>query len=237
MKQGRSSKWIAIVCLAAALLLTMPVPAQAAGSVSYRGQTEGIVFERDGAAVTELFAGFQNVMPGDSLEETVTLRNESPDGKKVMAYLKALTPESGGDFLSQLTLTVSVGTRQLGQDTAERTAKLDNWVLLDALDPGEEQTLTLRLDVPITMGNEFQEAAGALTWSFQIEEEDPKPSPSPTASPKPSQKPSPSPTTSSSKGPKTGDEARPGLYAALAALSAAGLLSIAVFTRGRKKRQ
>ena len=233
MKQDRARNWIAALCLAA-LLLCMPSTALAAGTVSYEGKTEGIVFTRGGEAVTELFAGFENVMPGDSLEETVTLRNNSPDSLGVRVYLKALGPASGADFLSQLTITVSAGAQQLSQAAANQTGALGDWVQIAGLDPGEEQTLTLKLEVPVTMGNEFQAAAASLRWSFRVEELDPKPSPSPT--PTASPKPSPSPTTTPGKGPKTGDESQPWLYAGLAAVSAAGMFSLLVLLRSKKRR-
>ena len=81
-------------------------------------------------------------------------------------------------LLNQLELTVVAveGNTKLFEAAANETDGLSDWVLLGSLRNGGEVELEVTLEVPIELGNEFKDMAGAIDWAFMIEEiEDEKP--------------------------------------------------------------
>ena len=87
---------------------------------------------------------------------------------------------------------------------ANESAQLSDWVCLGMLYSGGEVNLDVILDVPVTMGNEFQNQIGYLDWEFMVveypvEPDDPTP-------------------------PSTGDMTEPALLLVLMAVSAAVIL-------------
>ena len=82
---------------------------------------------------------------------------------------------------------------------------------------GAEIDLNVTLDVPIDLGNEYQEAVGYLDWQFKVEElpvepDDPKP-------------------------PQTGDTTNLHLYIALASVSGLVLIFLLVFKRRKSQEE
>ena len=105
------------------------------------------------------------------------------------------------------------GKSELFQAPADQTDGLTDWVCLGTFYSGADVMLNVSLDVPITMGNDYQDRIGALDWQFMAEEypiskDDPKAA-------------------------KTGDDMNIWLYAGIGAVAllAAGL----VFATRRKK--
>ena len=81
---------------------------------------------------------------------------------------------------------------------------MTDWVYLGTLYSGGEVNLILNLDIPIELGNEYQDAIGYIDWEFKAEElpidpDDPKP-------------------------PQTGDNSNLYLYAMLASVSGIALV-------------
>ena len=190
-------------------------------SVTYDGSARKFIFAPGSEySPTDLFSAFKNVMPGDSITQRITVRNHPDHDVKVKIYLRALGAVEGSeDLLSQLHMTVAKSEDNtmayMFDATADQTDGLSDWVLLGTLYSGGEVNLELTLDVPITMDDEFQGAAGYLQWQFMVEElpidpDDPRP-------------------------PKTGDDSHIGLYIGLAAGSAV-LLVILIILMGRKKK-
>ena len=109
----------------------------------------------------------------------------NPISPKVLTELKARMEEdenaSGvteleymNDFLSQLTLTVWNGDNEKpiyeGSPDALETGFQDGKVYLGMLRYKKNMTLKAKLEVPITMGNEFADRIGEVDWVFVIEE-------------------------------------------------------------------
>lgn len=201
--------------LAAVLCLTIPAAAQEA-SVTFDGGAQKFLFEPGSDhSPTDLFVHFKDVMPGDSLTQTITVKNDPSYGMKIRLYLRSQGAEEGSEeFLSQMGLTVAQdGGSPLFAAPADQTTGLSDWVCLGTFYSGAETNLEITLDVPVTMGDDFQEAVGRLNWEFKAEElpvepEDPKP-------------------------PETGEHTRVGVYALLA-LGSAGCLLLS-WTKKRRR--
>ncbi|MBE6973779.1 MAG: hypothetical protein E7440_07950 [Ruminococcaceae bacterium] len=169
----RKLKQIAACALTAAALLCGSMPASAAESnVSYSGDAGHFVFAPGSdQSVTDLFTGFKDVMPGDILEQTVTVRNHASDKVSVKLYLRALgAHEQSQEFLSQLTLVVNAKDGELFHAPANQTAQLDDWVELGEFCSGGETDLNITLQVPTELDNRFMDAVGYLDWQFMVEE-------------------------------------------------------------------
>jgi LPXTG-motif cell wall-anchored protein len=66
---------------------------------------------------------------------------------------------------------------------ASETAQMTDWVYLGLLYSGGDAELEIKLDVPVTLGNDYADKIGYLDWEFMIEEfpvEDTDPKPAPT---------------------------------------------------------
>ncbi len=182
----------AVLCL---LMLMLPTVSLAAGNpeVNYTGQVNTFEFNNVSyGSPTDLFVNFKNVMPGDSLEQKIDVKNTS--GKEVKIYMRMdpVKPEDEA-FLSELYMTVKsyAGTVDLYEAPPSEQDGLKENVLLGTFMPGASLTLDTALEVPADLGNEFAFASGDVVWVFTVEEMD---SPSPTPTDKPST-------------PKTGDDA------------------------------
>ena len=140
------------------------------GSVTYDGDAQSFVFlPGSDYSPSDLFPDFKGVMPGDRLTQTLRLRNDSDH--RVRLYLRSLGSESGSEgFLSQMTLTVQTPTSSLFDAPAHETAQLTDWTELGTIAPGGDLELTVTLNVPLTMGNDFQSGIGYLDWQFKAQE-------------------------------------------------------------------
>lgn len=170
-----------------AVLLGCAVTAYAEdGNVLYTEDAgEFVFFPGSDKSLSDLFPNFKGVMPGDSLEQKITVKNDASKDVKVNIYIRSLgAHEDSKEFLSQLKLRVSkVEENQMAymfDAAANEAAQLTDWVLLGTLYSGGTVDLNVILDVPVTMGNEFQNQIGYLDWEFKVEEfpvedTDPKP--------------------------------------------------------------
>ena len=166
---------------------------------------------------TDLFPDFKDVMPGDSIQQKILVKNDVSNGCKLKIYMRALgAHEDSTEFLSQLKLTVSKGTENILFDApADQRAQLTDWVYLGTLYSGGECELTVTLEVPVTLDNRFRDQAGYLDWEFAVEElpvEDTDPEP-----------------------PDTGDDRELLLWAAL--MAGSFVLLMLLLPRRRKREQ
>lgn len=188
------------------------------GQVIYVGDSEKFFFlPGTDYSPTDLFPEFKDVMPGDTIEQRIVVKNDRSNNCKIKVYMRALgAHEDSEEFLSQLKLTVTKGSDTVMFDApADQTAQLTEWVYLGTLYSGGECELIVTLDVPVTLDNRFKDLVGYLDWEFAVEElpvegTDPKP-------------------------PQTGDDSQILLWAVLMAGSLAVLICLLLFRKKKKE--
>ena len=213
-----------LLTLLTALILSfsLVLPASAAGRVSYRGNAEGFLFSPGSThSPTDLFPRLKSVMPGDRLEQTITVKNDAENDVKVEIYLRSLGAKAGSeDFLSRLHLQVEKSEENemayMFDGAASETGSLADWVFLGTLYSGGTVDLDLILTVPTSLSNEYQDQIGYLDWEFMVkefpvEEDDPV-------------------------APGTGDSTQMWLWSGLACVSATALFFLIVILRKNKQK-
>ena len=169
-------KLLTALC-ACVLLAICAMPAQAAeGNVTYSGDAGEFIFAPGSAySPTDLFPDFKDVMPGDSIVQPITVRNNASNNVKVRIYMRSLGahPESR-DFLSKLHLRVEKSDENtmpyMFDAAASETAQLSGWFCIGTLYSGGEVNLNVILDVPAELNNDYQYKIGYLDWEFMVEE-------------------------------------------------------------------
>ena len=192
----KTCKTIASLVMMLVLLLGIGAPAYADGTVSYKGGAEKFVFfPGSGYTDTDLFDGFKGVMPGDTLTQTIEVRNRFLGTGSVKIYLRAVahdeqtnplspnvaaageTVATMSDFLSKLYMEVWQGDKCIYTGTPDQLDGLKNNVLLASVPRFGSVTLTVKLQVPKELGNEYANRVGEVDWVFTAEELDPQGNP------------------------------------------------------------
>ena len=217
-------KKIITLLITLVLLLSSTVTVFAAdGKVTYSGNAGNFVFEPGSEhSLTDLFPNFKGVMPGDTLTQKITVKNDADNKVKVKIYVRSLgAHEDSVEFLSQLGLKVAKSEENemayMFDAAANETAQLTDWVCLGTLYSGGEVNLDVTLNVPVELPNEFQNKIGYLDWEFMIEE-----FPIEEGDPKP---------------PQTGDNSNMGLWFALMISSLAMLIILLVWRKKDKENE
>lgn len=174
--------------LALMLVFSLAIPAFAAsGSVTFQGKKDKFSFDPGSSySSSDLFGDLKEVMPGDEITETIKVTNKSRDADSIKIYLRAEAhdasntmvssdPEYGkdyvemNDFLSQLNMRVYNGDKLIYEGSPDEENGLSKNVLLGTLRRNRSLTLTVELEVPIELGNEYANRVGEVDWVFTVE--------------------------------------------------------------------
>ena len=198
------------ICLALLLMAVLLCgSALAAASVSYEGGAEKFVFlPGSSLSASDLFEGFKDVLPGDVLTQTIRVQNDSAGSVRI--YMRA-DPVSAADadFLNQLHLSVTAGEKEIFDAQAGEQGGLANNTLLGTFKKSGGTDLTVTLEVPAELGNEYMDRLGTVPWTFLAEE------------------------VTADDTPETGDWFRPAVWIAAAAVLAGCIVLLLI--RRRKK--
>lgn len=180
----------AVFSLVLMLLIVMSLSSTAyaaAPSITFKGFSSGFDFQ-PGSEYTEtdLFNSFKNVMPGDTVTETITFTNSASDCDFVNLYMRAeahdetanpLSPKVAEketvaamtEFLSKLSMKVWNGTELIYDAAPNELGGLGSNKFLGTFRSGETATLKVELSVPIDLDNKFADRIGEVDWIFHVE--------------------------------------------------------------------
>ncbi len=184
----RSCKAIFSLFLTLLMVMSLASTAFAASpSITFQGFSKGFDFQ-PGSEYTEtdLFGNFKNVMPGDTVTETITFTNSADDCDFVNLYMRAEvhdevanplsdtvaeaeTVETMTEFLSQLSMKVWNGKELIYEASADQLDGLKDNKLLGAFRTGETATLKVELTVPDDLDNAYASRVGEVDWIFHVE--------------------------------------------------------------------
>lgn len=184
MKNG--IRRVSTLLMALALVLSLSVPAFAS-SVTFEGKSKGFALDgHNQLTATDLFGNFKNLMPGDSVSETITIQNVARDCDYIKLYIRAVPHGSGNglsgevaeiedsvasmqDFLSQLYMEVYQGSSRIYSGSPDELDGFRDNVYLGQYKKNQGTTLTVTLNVPADLDNEYAFRAGEVDWVFTVE--------------------------------------------------------------------
>lgn len=177
---------ISTLLLALVLVLSLSVSAFAA-EVVFEGRSKGFSIGSDNQfAANDLFGNFKGVMPGDTLTETITIKNLARDCDYIKLYIRAVPHGSGNgmsgevdkiedsvasmqDFLSQLSMEVKQDSKTIYSGSPDKLGGFQKNVYLGQYRKDQGTTLTISLNVPIELDNDYAQRAGEVDWVFKVE--------------------------------------------------------------------
>ena len=159
----------------------------ASTSITFNGFSKGFDFQPGSEYTqTDLFGSFKNVMPGDTVTETITFTNSAADCDFVNLYMRAEAHDETAnplsskvaeketvatmtEFLSKLSMKVWNGTELIYDASPDELDGLKTNKFLGTFRTGETATLKVELSVPIELGNEYANRVGEVDWIFHVE--------------------------------------------------------------------
>ena len=168
------SKIMKMAALTLVLILAVGSAVAAASDVNFtiQGSKWVFVFTPEN---TDLFQNFKGLMPGDSVQQQITVQNT---GKYVTRiYLRAdPIAEEDRALLEQMQMSISVGKNKVFeaapslQGALAGTEKEPYGLLLGTFHDKGSVQLNITLDVPREMGNTFMGQDAIVPWTFTAEE-------------------------------------------------------------------
>ena len=184
----KSFKAITSLVLMLLVVMSMSATAFAASpSITFEGFSKGFDFQPGSEYTqTDLFGSFKNVMPGDTVTETITFTNSATDCDFVNLYMRAeahdetanpLSPKVAEketvatmtEFLSKLSMKVWNGTELIYDASPDQLDGLKSNKFLGTFRTGETATLKVELSVPIELDNKYANRVGEVDWIFHVE--------------------------------------------------------------------
>ena len=188
----KTFKTMLSLLLALVMALSLSVSAFAAdptADIVYKGKDKLLITPKTTEfTTTDLFGGgFKGVMPGDTLKETITFKNDTTTSRSryVKLYIQALahdeeknppvaetteTVATMTEFLSRLSMKVWNGTELIYDASPDELDGLAEPKLLGTFRKGDTATLTVQLTVPLELDNDFANRLGEVDWKFIAEE-------------------------------------------------------------------
>ena len=155
------------------------VGAAAAAASNVRFDWQGSL-ARHGFAFTpdngDLFQDMKNLMPGDTVTQTITVQNTWFNPVRIWLRCDAFKEDFNPDFLNQLKLTVTANGSEIFdatagvQDGLAPTEENPFGVLLGTFRKKGTVELTATLEVPIELDSNYMAQTGIVPWTFTAEE-------------------------------------------------------------------
>lgn len=155
----REDPWFGTIIEVSAYNYTRKEDATNTGySVAYEGGAEGLVHKGD-----DFFSNWNTLMPGDSLEDSVAIRNDYD--RKVKMYFRTEN-EISTDLEEHIYLKIYRGAELIYDGTLAGTK---NEMVLAVMDPGTSFVIKYKLDVPAELNNKYDLTDGQVKWIFRAE--------------------------------------------------------------------
>ena len=200
----------------------------AEGNVTYSGSAGTFIFSPGSEeSPTDLFPDLKHIMPGETVTQKITLKNDVKKGVKVKFYVRSLgayMSDGNDDLLEEVLSHTTLQVKQL-EDTVlfdgayEEPLQVTDWAYLGTLYSGGETDLEVTLHVSPALGNIPSDTTLYIDWEFMAEEfapskDDPKPTDPESENPK---------EPLGTNGTKTGDNANVWLWIGCAVVAGTGI--------------
>ena len=180
MKKYKNGKRVLSAAIALALVFSMSVISLADDVLG--GGEPTVVFTADRSFAfsdpNDLFDGFKDMMPGDSLSREVTVTSEASGRYYIYLYARdcvlyndevngqghfeGVDAENTSEILDAVTVTDSQGNVL----DLKAAGPAEEGVYLGRFSSGDSMKLTVSVSLPIGMGNEYQDAEAYIDWIF-----------------------------------------------------------------------
>lgn len=133
------------------------------------GTSKGVPVFSINRESNDLFDNFKGVMPGQILQQNVIIRSDADGisgGNTFDIYMYARNiddSELQKELFRQVGIKVYKGSQELNVLEVQSG---DKGVYLGRFSKGSEVELLVEMQVPLTLGNEYQNAKGIVEWTF-----------------------------------------------------------------------
>ena len=177
MKQAFSLKRTGAAIIGLLLLFSFAATAYAAdASATYNGSYVGTLFSFAPNDGTGLFPNFQNMMPGETYTQNVTVSNASYE--RIELFLKGEpVSESKAGLFDKITMEIRKqdGTLLVSERVSSAwpqngvATNAGTFLYLGRFSAGDAETLTVTMKLPVDLNNDYMDAVGKVNWVFQAD--------------------------------------------------------------------